>query len=247
MRIAHASIDEHKNIKGGTAGNQTGKEVCIRQWYNKPWSICIRYPDRKVREKIATIAETLASVPANALIGYDQNERNTFHAIAKSCDYDVLDFLNMHNLCETDCSAFVTTICLFSGIKALEYTDNAPTTSTMKSVYKKAGFEIITDKEVVSKCDYLSKGDILLKPGAHTVIVLDDGDLYNKPKEKTYFPKCSQNHVSITQALDEIGVDSSKANRKLIYNANFDDVYRYTAKQNMSMLILLKNGLLIKP
>ena len=62
-----------------------------------------------------------------------------------------------------------------------------------------------------------------------------------------YFPKCSENHTSITQALDEIGVDSSKANRKLIYNANFTDVYRYTAKQNMSMLILLKQGLLIKP
>ena len=247
MRIAHASIDEHKSIKGGAAGNQTGKEVCIRQWYNKPWSVCIRHPNRAVREKIATIAETLASAPANALIGYDQNERNTFHAIAKSCDYNVLDFLNMHNLCETDCSAFVTTICLFAGIKALEYTDNAPTTSTMKSVYKKAGFDILTDKDIVSKCDYLSKGDILLKPGAHTVIVLDDGDLYNKPIGHDYYPKCSEYHTSIAQALDEIGVDSSKSHRKAIYGANFSDPYRYTAKQNMSMLILLKQGKLLKP
>ena len=28
--IAHASLDEHGNIKGGNAGDQTGKEVCIR-------------------------------------------------------------------------------------------------------------------------------------------------------------------------------------------------------------------------
>lgn len=62
-----------------------------------------------------------------------------------------------------------------------------------------------------------------------------------------YFPKCSEYHTSIAQALDEIGVDSSKAYRKQIYNANFVDTYRYSAKQNMSMLILLKQGILIKP
>ena len=63
----------------------------------------------------------------------------------------------------------------------------------------------------------------------------------------TYYPKCSEYHTSIAQALDEIGVDSSKTNRKLIYNANFTDTYRYSAKQNMAMLILLKQGILIKP
>ena len=247
MRIAHASIDENRNISGGQAGNQTGKEVCIRQWYNKPWSVLIRHPDRSVRERIATIAETLATPPANALIGYDQKQRNTFHDVAKLCNYDVLEFMASHNECETDCSAFVTTVCLFAGVKSLEYTGNAPTTSTMKSVFKKVGFEIITDKKILSTTAYLSKGDILVKPGAHTAIVIDDGELYGKPEVKLYFPKCSENHTSIAQALDEIGVDSSKANRKLIYNANFTDTYRYTAKQNMSMLILLKQGILIKP
>ena len=61
------------------------------------------------------------------------------------------------------------------------------------------------------------------------------------------FPKCSENHTSIAQALEEIGVDSSKSYRKEIYNANFTDSYRYTAKQNTSMLILLKQGILLKP
>jgi len=62
-----------------------------------------------------------------------------------------------------------------------------------------------------------------------------------------YFPKCSENHTSIAQALEEIGVDSSKSYRKLIYTANFTDTYRYTAKQNTAMLALLKQGMLIKP
>ena len=247
MRIAHASIGENGLITGGEAGNQTGKEVCIREWYKKMWAVVIRHPDRRVREAIATIAETLASPPANALIGYDQNQRNTFHTIAKSCNYDILEFISSRNKCETDCSAFVTTVCLFAGVRSLEYSDNAPTTSTMKSVFKKAGFDIITDKKIVGTTAYLSKGDILVKPGAHTVIVLDDGELYGKPSHRVYFPKCSENHTSIAQALEEIGVDSSKSYRKEIYNANFTDSYRYTAKQNTSMLILLKQGILLKP
>lgn len=243
MRIAHASIDERNQARNGAAGNQTGKEVCIRQWYNKPWTVLIRHPDRIVREKIATMAEALASPPANALIGYDQNERNTLHDISRLYNYDILGFIGSGTKCETDCSAFVTCVCIYAGIKDLEYTGNAPTTSTMKSVYKKAGFEIITDKAVTSSIEFLTKGDILLKPGAHTVIVLDNGG----GKHREYYPKCSENHVSISQALDEIGVDSSKSNRKKIYAANFTDSYHYSAKQNTAMLILLKQGILLKP
>ena len=35
VKIGHASIDERGKISGGKAGDQTGKEVCIRDWYNK--------------------------------------------------------------------------------------------------------------------------------------------------------------------------------------------------------------------
>lgn len=62
-----------------------------------------------------------------------------------------------------------------------------------------------------------------------------------------YFPKCSESHTSIVEALEEIGVPSDKGYRKSIYHVNFSDTYRYSAKQNMSMLILLKQGILIKP
>ena len=247
MRIAHASIDENKHISGGAAGNQTGKEVCIREWYSKPWTIVLRHPDRIVRERIATIAETLASPPYNSLIGYDQEQRNSFHAVAKRCNYNVLDFINEHELCETDCSAFVTCICLFAGLKQLEYTANAPTTSSMKLEYKKAGFNVLTDDKYVSRTDYLSKGDILLKPGAHTVIALDDGQFYGKAEKKEYYPACAPYYVSIVEALKSIGVDSSKAFRRKIYAANFSGTYKYTPRQNTEMLALLRQGMLIKP
>lgn len=247
MRIAHASIDENKHISGGVAGNQTGKEVCIREWYKKPWTIVLRHPDRYIREQIATVAETLASPPYNSLIGYDQSERNTFHYVARKYRYDLLDFINAHEVCETDCSAFVTCICLFAGIKQLEYDGNAPTTSTMKSIYKKAGFNVLTEDMYVGGTEYLSKGDILVKPGSHTVIVLDDGQKYGTVQKIEYYPACAQNHVSISEALKSIGVDSSKDFRRKIYAANFMDSYRCTAKQNTSMLVLLKAGRLKKP
>ena len=231
MRIAHASIDENRNTKNGQAGNQNGREVCVRTWYNKPWTVCLRHPDRYVREQIADIAEMLATPPVNSLIGYDQNERNSLHNVAKSCKYDIMEFINAHELCETDCSAFVTCVCLFAGLKQLEYSGNAPTTSTMKATFKKAGFNVLTDEKYVSMTDYLSKGDILLKPSGHTVIVLDDGDKYG----------------SIVDALKTIGVDSSKDNRRKIYKANFPDKYNGTGKQNRDMLELLKAGRLVKP
>lgn len=175
MRIAHASIDEHNHISGGEAGNQTGKEVCIRSWYNKPWTSVLRHPDSAVGDRIATIAETLASAPYNSLIGYDQKQRNTFLDVAKKYKYNVLDFINAHEMCETDCSAFVTCICLFAGIHKLEYSGNAPTTSTMVKVFKAAGFNEITDKSILTDPEKLRKGDILVKAGSHTAIAIDNG------------------------------------------------------------------------
>ena len=247
MRIAHASIDENNKISGGQAGNQTGKEVCIREWYNKPWTVLLRHPDKQTRERIATIAETLASPPTNRLIGYDQKNRNSLHNEARKQGYNVLDFIGANVPCETDCSAFATCVCLFAGIKALEYNDNAPTTSTMKSAFKKAGFSVLTESKYVSDTKYLAKGDILVKPGSHTVIVLDYGASYDNPGTVSYFPKCSPNHTSIAQALESVGAESSKSYRARIYAANFSDKYAYTAKQNTNMLNKLKDGTLRKP
>ena len=41
VRIGHASQDEHGRATGGSAGDQTGKELCIRQWYK---NMCLLHP-----------------------------------------------------------------------------------------------------------------------------------------------------------------------------------------------------------
>ena len=53
VRIGHASIDENGSATGGAAGDQTGKEVCIRSWYAKGWKVLLRAKDPAVRKKIA--------------------------------------------------------------------------------------------------------------------------------------------------------------------------------------------------
>lgn len=62
-----------------------------------------------------------------------------------------------------------------------------------------------------------------------------------------YFPKFTGDTESIVNALNALGIDSSVDHRREIYNANFSDAYTMSAKQNLSMLVLLKGGLLIMP
>lgn len=62
-----------------------------------------------------------------------------------------------------------------------------------------------------------------------------------------YFVKYEGTSDSIVEALESIGAKSDKAYRKKIYDANFAGIYTYSAKQNMEMLALLKQGALIMP
>lgn len=63
---------------------------------------------------------------------------------------------------------------------------------------------------------------------------------------KSYYKKYTGKSVSIVDALNSIGVNSSYANRKKIAKANGITLYVGSAKQNIKMLDLLKKGKLIK-
>ena len=176
IRIGHASIDENGKATGGASGDQNGKEVCIRNWYNAGWEFLARPKSNTVAEKMALACEAGC---ANNNIGYDQNQRNTLNTQAKKMNYDLSKITTP---CETDCSAFVSVCVLAAGVE-LEYVGNLPTTRTLQSTLKKTGmFEILTDSKYLTGTDYLRRGDILCKAGSHTVMVLDSGP-YGKPQE----------------------------------------------------------------
>lgn len=170
VKIGHASIDERGRISGGGAGDQTGKEVCIRTWYSNKWGFVLRPKNAIVAEKMALACEAGC---ANSKIGYDQGQRNTLNTQAAKVDYDLS---KIANACECDCSSFMTVCAQAAGI-SIPYTNgNAPTTSTMETVWKNTGaFDVLKDEKYLTSDVYLKRGDVLVKPGSHTVMVLENG------------------------------------------------------------------------
>ena len=165
--IGHASIDENGKAKGGLAGDQTGKEVCTRSWYDKEWDSVLRPKTSALAENSARICETICE---NELVGYDQNQRNSLWTAYKNSGK-----ISPITKCECDCSSFMT-YCAILGGANITYGSNAPTTSTMVSKFKASGnYDVLTDEKYLKSSDYLKRGDILVKKGSHTIMVLTDG------------------------------------------------------------------------
>ena len=172
MRIGHASISENKNNgRDGKAkaGDQTGKEVCIRTFYKKPWQTLLRCKDKSKAEIMAKACESICN---NSNVGYDQSQRLTLHNELVKLNYD---YTKLTTPCECDCSSFMTVCAECAGI-TIQYTNNnAPVTANMVKLFEKTGmFEVITDG--INEEKNLLRGDILVgPPNTHTVMVLDDG------------------------------------------------------------------------
>ena len=166
MRIGHASIDERNKTKDGIAGDQTGKEVCVRTYYDKNWNFVLRPKTHDMAEKSAVACESMCK---NDHIGYDQNERNTLIRYLETLNWD---YKKIDKNTECDCSSFMTACALCAGAR-IDYKGNAPTTRTMRQRFKESGsYDVI--QFVSPKHNSLKRGDILVKEGSHTVMVLDD-------------------------------------------------------------------------
>ena len=168
VTIAHASISEDKTING-KRGDQTGKEVCLRSWWSKPWNVLIRFIDPDMQDKVA---EAMEKACANDHIGYSQNDRNSLLNAVRKYGYDPECATSDVN---TDCSALVTVACIYAGIAecALVKGGNCATTRTLKSLLKATGEVMLyTTADYLNKTDKLKRGDILLKEGSHVVVVV---------------------------------------------------------------------------
>lgn len=176
IRIGHASIDENNKIKGGNSGDQTNKEVCIRTWYSKGWQYVLRPKTSTLAEKSALACEKGCT---NNKIGYDQNQRNSLYKYAKEVNFDLSKITTK---CECDCSSFMH-VCAIAGGANLSYVSNGYTTSTMVNAFVSSGdYEKLTDSKYLTSDKYLKRGDILVKAGSHTVMVLEDGSCVSNIK-----------------------------------------------------------------
>lgn len=224
MKLVHSSISENGDAgRDGKAkaGDQTGKEVCVRSWYSRPWDIMLRYPDKNVSAKAAAAAVKLAN---SNLVGYDQSERNTLYKALKAVNFDVDAYIKTGKKTESDCSSFVYAV-FACFVPAMRSDDNAPITSTMKGLYRKWGFEVFTGSQYLNG-NNLINGDILVKEDAHTVIATDGTENITdqtNPAQKPTTPKYS---ATVENAIDVLARDvivghwGNGTNRKnAIYNA----------------------------
>lgn len=191
VRIGHASISEKGTING-TKGDQTGKEVCIRTWYSKPWDYMAIHPDAAVREKHAQAIEAACS---NNNIGYGQGDRNTLNTLAKVAEYD----LSRVGKCNCDCSSLQNVAAVASGSGA-SYGSNGWTTSTMKAALQKLGYKIITDQTYLKTDTYCVRGAIYVKASSHTVCGLDNGACYKKTLDKAGI----SHNVTVLKSVEEV-------------------------------------------
>ena len=167
VRLGAAHIDERGKASGGAAGDQTGKEVSVRNYYvhSKGWRVF--RPNDPVAG--AAIATCMAAACANDNIGYDQGQRNTLYNAVKALAFDVR---KLTTKVETDCSALVRVCCAFAGIMLADFN-----TSSEASVLLKSGkFTELTGDKYTKQADYLRQGDILVtKTKGHTEVVLTNG------------------------------------------------------------------------
>jgi len=162
--ISNSGKDENNAYTGGEAGDQSGHEWELKAWYNRPWTVVLRFPDQAVAETIARLGIDAA---LNNLIGYDQGQRTTYWKQLKAAGYDPS---KITVACEEDCtagvSANVKAAGFIHGIKALQDVSIC-SSRNMRSVFTKAGFLALTDSKYLTGTKYLLPGDVLLYENHH--------------------------------------------------------------------------------
>ena len=141
IKIGQASRDERGRYSGGIAGDQDGKEVAIREWYNRPWNKVLRAKKPAVAEKIAKAMEDAC---ANDRIGYDQGQRTTLYKLCRANGFNVSA---INEPCETDCSALVAVCVNAAGVYV---SGDIYTGNEAAALLATNEFEVLTDKKYLT-------------------------------------------------------------------------------------------------
>ena len=171
--ISNCGCNEFGGVTGGSAGDQTGGEWQVREWYDRPWDMVLRYPEEKVRNLIAQMAKAAAE---NDNIGYDQTLRYGFWEQLTKSGYDPG---KIRTLCSADCSsgvaAIVKAVGYRLGLDKLKKGSIYLYTGNLKAGLSAAGFTVLSGSRYTKGTEYLLPGDILLNEAHHTCIALGTG------------------------------------------------------------------------
>jgi hypothetical protein len=158
-KVAYASISEKGTINGA-AGNQTGKELKVREYYDFGQTLYFRFNNSTDAWYMGTIAERLAK---NLKIGYSQADRASLYQQAKKTGWQSKKITEP---CNCDCSQLVAVAfnCVFEEdiLGKDTYTGNL----SYKLANSKKGMVNKVGKSYKPMC-----GDIVWKPDKHVVTV----------------------------------------------------------------------------
>ena len=157
------------------AGDQTGNEVSVTDFYNAPWDFALRYFNWETAKEFVMIAMKLA---ACVKVGYDQSQRNDLYKELKAYNFNVDKFILSGKKVECDCSSFIYA-CLCVLLPNLRSDKNAPTTADMEEYYKNKGFTVLKGNEYLNGKKNIT-GDIMVRAGHHTAIFQSDVDFVAK-------------------------------------------------------------------
>ena len=159
MKVITASISEKGTING-SKGDQTGREVYERNYYDFGQTLFFRPSDPTDAEYIVAIARRIAN---NKNVGYGQSDRRSIYDILKANGWQSS---KINKRCNTDCSMLVAVVvnCLYEAeiCGPDTYTGNLE-----KRLYNSGIFS----KGKISKYYKPQAGDVVLAPGKHVVIV----------------------------------------------------------------------------
>lgn len=252
--IAHASIGENGKVTGGSAGDQTGKEVCIREWYNKPWNYLLHIKNDKIRKQFGN---NMIDIANNNNVGYNQSSRNTLLTQAIKVNFV---FTKITTKCNTDCSAMVTAALLGAiytilgkeeyqkAYKVLYSGSNCRTTSTLRSGLNTLGLiTVYNSREYIGGTSKAVYGDIYIKEGSHVVCYVDTGKKVTVTTT-SYYKKYTGKSLLIDTVFKTIGAPyGSVTKRKPVAEKNgYKGIYKGTATQNLKLISLAKQGKLKK-
>lgn len=164
VTLAHAVKDERGKGTGGTAGDQTEKEVLFQDWYisGQKWDCVLRCYDKKKR---AMIADNADMAVRNNHIGYDKGDRYSLYDSVKNKKFNCS---SVDKDVECDCSTLATVCANYAGIPIQRDTY----TANMKARYTATKeFKVYTANKYTKKSESLKRGDILVRAEHHTAIV----------------------------------------------------------------------------
>lgn len=233
VTIAHARCNENGKSSGGKPGDQTANkehtkgELRFEDWYisgDEKWDFVLRGKTEAIR---SLMPEDACKAVRNVHIGYSQGARYTLYDSVRILVYDCG---LVEKKVDCDCSSLMTVCANYAGVAIPRDTR----TATMKTAYSNTKmFKIYTSNKYVKSSDKLKVGDILVRAGHHTAIVVNT--LYHMTRQLKYVAgeyMKGKDVKALQTRLNELGVVDTPLEEDGILGRMTDAAIKSFQRQN---------------